>query len=113
MSSPGVSIGCDVPGVGRLLFSIPEALMFQAVQFIERREDPEPAETVLGDFDDETLAVESARAAKKAFKTTGSQDYAWWIVRRKGARLAEFIADSTSDKEFVLDLGSGELVEVT
>lgn len=87
--------------------------MFQAVQFIERRDEPEPTETVLGDFDDETRAVEKARAAKVAFKTTGSKDYAWWIVRRKGARLAEFIADSTSDKEFILDLGSGELVEVT
>lgn len=87
--------------------------MFQAVQFIERREGPEPTETVLGDFDDETQAVERARAAKEAFKVSGSKDYAWWIVRRKGAQLAEFIADSTSDKEFVLDLGSGELVEVT
>jgi hypothetical protein len=33
-------------------------------------------------------------------------------VRKTGARLAEFIADSTSNKEFVLDLSSGELVEV-
>ncbi|HZD23365.1 MAG TPA: hypothetical protein VE569_08200 [Acidimicrobiia bacterium] len=87
--------------------------MFEAVQFIEKREETEPTETVLGDFDDETRAVDAARAAKEAFQAEGSEDYAWWIVRRKGARLAEFIADSKSDKEFVLDLSSGELVELS
>jgi len=87
--------------------------MFEAVQFIELRDKPEPDETVLGDFGDEVDAVEAARAARFAFSETGSKDYAWWIVRKKGARLANFIADSKSNKEFVLDLSSGELVEVT
>jgi hypothetical protein len=86
--------------------------MFEAVQFIERRGAMEPEETVLAEFDVEVDAVESARAARITFTETGSDDYAWWIVRKKGARLANFIADSKSDKEFVLDLSSGELVEV-
>lgn len=86
--------------------------MFEAVQFIELREEAEPRETVLGEFDKEVNAVEAARAARQVFSEGGSDDYAWWIVRKKGARLANFIADSKSDKEFVLDLRSGELVEV-
>jgi hypothetical protein len=86
--------------------------MYEAVQFIERREVPGAEETVLGEHAQEIDAVESARAAKLAFAETGSEDYAWWIVREQGARLANFIADSKSDKEFVLDLSSGELIEV-
>ena len=86
--------------------------MFEAVQFVEKHGEFEPVETVLGEYDSESRAVDAARAAKDAFRATGSKDYAWWIVRKKGARLAEFIADSTSNKEFVLDLSSGELVEV-
>lgn len=87
--------------------------MFEAVQFIERRGLPEPDETVLGEYAGETAAIESARISRTMFMDHGSGDYAWWIVREKGARLANFIADSKSDKEFVLDLNSGELVEVT
>lgn len=86
--------------------------MFEAVQFVETRANPEPVETVLGEFEDEQEAVESSRNAKRKFLQDGSEDYAWWIVRKKGARLANFISDSTNDKEFVLDLSSGELVEV-
>jgi len=86
--------------------------MFEAVQFVEKHGEFEPVETLLGGFDSESPAVEAARAAKRSFQATESKDYAWWIVRKKGARLAEFIADSKSDKEFVLDLSSGELVEV-
>ena len=86
--------------------------MFEAVQFIEYRDVPEPEETVLGEHDEEMDAVEIARAARAQFMETGSDDYAWWVVRKKGARLANFISDSKSDKEFVLDLTSGELVEI-
>lgn len=87
--------------------------MFEAVQFIENRDTLETTETPLGEFDSETDAADAARAAKKVFAATGSPHYAWWIVRKQGAELAEFIADSTSDKEFILDLNSGELVEIT
>ena len=86
--------------------------MFEAVQFVERRDGPEPDETVLSEHDEEMDAVEVARAARAEFLKTGSDDYAWWIVRKKGARLSNFISDNKSDKEFVLDLTSGELVEI-
>lgn len=86
--------------------------MFEAVQFIEAKAGADPVETVLGEYDEEIAAVAAARMAKAEFALTGSQNYAWWIVRQTGARLANFIADSKSPKEFVLDLSSGELVEV-
>ncbi|MGD2042432.1 MAG: hypothetical protein PVJ28_02210 [Acidimicrobiia bacterium] len=86
--------------------------MFEAVQFVELRSEPTPRETILGEFEAEMGAVQAARQARDTFLSTGSDDYAWWIVREKGARLANFISDSTSGKEFVLDLSSGELVEV-
>lgn len=86
--------------------------MFEAVQYIDRKAEPTapPEETILGEFADETEAVDVARASRATF--TRSDDYAWWLVRQSGARLARWIADSRSDKEFVLDLTSGELVEV-
>ncbi len=86
--------------------------MFETVEFVELDRATEPSETVLGEFAEELDAIEAARAARDHYATTGSEDYAWWIVREKGARLANFIADSKSPKEFVLDLTSGELVEV-
>lgn len=86
--------------------------MFEAVQFIEFRGQPEPEETHLGEFEVELDAVEVARAARAEFMQSGAEEYAWWVVRQVGARLANFIADSKSPKEFVLDLTSGELVEV-
>lgn len=86
--------------------------MFEAVQFIELRGATSPKEISLGDFEEELDAVNAAREAKKDFSARGSEDYAWWIVREKGAQLANFISDSSSDKEFVLDLRSGELIEV-
>lgn len=86
--------------------------MFEAVQFIEYRNNPDPEETPLGEFEDEMDAVEVARTARDEFLQTGADEYAWWVVRQKGARLASFIADSKSKKEFVLDLTTGQLVEV-
>ncbi|MDP9494252.1 MAG: hypothetical protein M3P87_03335 [Actinomycetota bacterium] len=85
--------------------------MFEAVEFIELP-GREPSETVLGEFADEVEAVQAARAAKMGFASGDSKAYAWWVVRQQGAQLAHFIADSKSDKEFVLDLTSGQLVEV-
>jgi hypothetical protein len=86
--------------------------MFEAVEFIEAPGQPEPSETVLGEFTDEMDAVQMARTAKVAFAEGASKEYAWWVVRQQGAQLAHFIADSKSDKEFVLDLTSGQLIEV-
>lgn len=86
--------------------------MFEAVEFVETSRGAEPKETVLGEYENEREAVASAREAKLLFVQTGSQDYAWWLVRRQGAALAEFISDSKSDKEFIVDLNSGELIEI-
>lgn len=86
--------------------------MFEAVQFVEAKAGADPVETVLGEYGDEIEAVAAARGAKAEFSVTGSEAYAWWIVREAGAQLANFIADSKSSKEFVLDLTSGELIEV-
>lgn len=91
--------------------------MFEAVQFIEEevepgRPAPTPIEQILGTFDIEEHAVDRARAAREGFVTSGQTEFAWWVVRKQGARLANWIADSRSDREFVLDLTTGELVEV-
>ena len=86
--------------------------MYEAVQFIEVEGEAEPGQTVLGEFPNESEAVELVREARGKFLESGAEDYSWWVVRKKGATLAEFIADSKSAKEFVLDIRSGQLVEV-
>lgn len=86
--------------------------MFEAVEFIEEDSRSEPRETILGEFESEQDAVATAREGKTQFMASGSELYAWWVVRRKGAAVAEFISDSKSHKEFVLDLNSGELIEI-
>lgn len=86
--------------------------MFEAVEFIDRKAHPgaPPEERLLGTFPVEADAVTVARLERERF--SNSEDYAWWIVRQQGARLARWIADSRSTKEFALDLTSGELIEV-
>jgi hypothetical protein len=86
--------------------------VYEAVQFIEVEGEAEPVQTVLGEFSNESEAVELVREARGKFLESGADDYSWWVVRKKGATLAEFIADSKSAKEFVLDIRSGQLVEV-
>jgi hypothetical protein len=86
--------------------------MFEAVEFVEVKGKEEPDQRVLGSFDDELEAVNSARAAKVAHAESADPAFAWWVVRQPGARLAQFISDSRSTKEFVLDLSTGQLVEV-
>lgn len=86
--------------------------MYEAVQFIEVEGLAEPVQTILGEFADEGLAVELVRTTRSSFHESGAEEYAWWVVRKQGATLAEFIADSKSNKEFVLDIRSGQLVEV-
>ncbi len=86
--------------------------MFEAVEFTEVRGSEEPNQKILGEFPDEVTAVEAARDAKSLFTESESDDFAWWVVRQPGAKLAQFISDSRSDKEFVLDLTTGQLIEV-
>jgi hypothetical protein len=88
--------------------------VFEAVEFIELRDRPGAPvqENALGTFADEPSALTAARKARQTFTEAGRDDYAWWIVRQPGARLARWIADNRSGKEYVLDLTSGQLVEV-
>ncbi|MGH8945928.1 MAG: hypothetical protein ACRDVL_07255 [Acidimicrobiia bacterium] len=85
--------------------------MYEVVEFVEVRGQAAPTETVVGVYSDETLAVAGARRARSWFITSGRDDYAWWIVRTVGKKVAAFIADSRSDKEFVLDLTTNQLVD--
>lgn len=84
--------------------------MFEAVEFIEDGADV--SEHVLGAFSDEHQAMARARVARSAHLSGGREGYAWWVVREQGATLARWIADSRSDREFELDLTTGELNEV-
>ena len=86
--------------------------MFEAVEFVEPHLPPGAAisQRLIGTFEVEEDAVNSARNAREAFGK--SEDYAWWIVRREGAQLSRWIADNRSHKEFVLDLRTGTLVEL-
>jgi hypothetical protein len=88
-------------------------MSYEAVESIDPRDHPGApvAETILGTYELEDDAIAVARAAREAFLESGSLDYAWWIVRVPGMTVARWIADSSSNKEFVLDLRSGELVE--
>ncbi len=88
--------------------------MYEVVEHRERRDRPgsAPEQRTLGRFDSAAEALVQGRVAWKAFEATGSDDYAWWVVKREGADLAEWIADSRSSKEYVVDLTSGQLVEI-
>lgn len=95
-----------------------KGLMYEAVEFVEvwGRVGGTPAVArprVLGLFETQVAAAEAARSARAEFRRGGRRDFAWWVVRAEGSPLAEWIADAHSDKEFVLDLLSGELIEVT
>ncbi len=95
-----------------------ESMTFEAVEFIELtfqpgRPAPPPRETVIGEFESEDEAVGHARIARRAFQAAqGDVRYAWWLVRQPGSQLANWIADSASEREFVLDLRSGQLIEL-
>jgi hypothetical protein len=86
--------------------------MFEAVEFKEVRGSEDPDERILGEYPNERAAVDAAREAKTLFAESGTDVFAWWVVRQPGAPLAQFISDSKSEKEFVLDLTTGQLIEV-
>ena len=90
--------------------------MYEAVEFTDTgptSADPTPSQTILGEFDEFEEAVKAARAARESHGTDRSATtYRWWLVRKPGAQLAEWIADSRNDKEFMLDVRTGQLVEI-
>lgn len=86
--------------------------MFEAVEYVEATGSA-IEERLIGVFPAEALAVDAARSRRLDHQAVGDRTrYVWWVVRRPGARVAEWIADSRSEREFVLDLRSGRLVEV-
>ena len=99
-------------------FLAEEEMTFEVVEFIELtfqpgRSMPPPSEVIVGTFDSEDGAVTAARAARDLYiKENGARRDAWWLVRHPGSQLATWISDASSDREFVLDLRSGQLVEI-
>ncbi len=91
---------------------------YEVVEFVEMafqpgRSMPPPAQNVIGQYDTEDEAVLAARAAREHYVAEkGHRRDAWWLVRQPGSQLATWIADASSEREFVLDLRTGQLVEV-
>ncbi len=91
--------------------------MFETIEYIEVERgrggrNPAPYQRVVGTFEVEAEAIEAGRAARSELLEKDGEAYAWWVVRKVGAPIAQWIADSHNPREFVLDLTSGELVEV-
>lgn len=89
--------------------------MYEAVEYVEEEVDGLPTgvslERPLGTFATEKEAVAAARAARDAY--TGRHEYAWWIARLQGERVASWIADSRSGREFVMDLSKEQIVDLS
>ena len=91
--------------------------MFQMVRYVEEeiepgRVAPVPTELEIGRYSTEPLAVAADRDSMAEFSQSGRSEYAWWIVRQDGEQLANWIADSRTRREFVVDLTTSRLVEV-
>ncbi len=91
--------------------------MFRTVCYVEEevepgRVAPVPTEIDLGEFPTEAEAVTVARASMAEYLTARRTEYAWWIVRARGQELASWIADSRTQREFMVDLTTSRLVEV-
>jgi hypothetical protein len=87
-------------------------MLYEAVENVELRDRPvrHSKSESSAPWSPKTRRSNSV-ARPPGFAESGRHDYAWWIVREPGMTLARWIADSTTSKEFVLDLRSGELVE--
>lgn len=88
--------------------------MYEVVEFTEVRALPgtPPVQRLLGNFALAQDALEQGRAAWRATLEVGTDDYVWWVVKRQGAELAEWIADSRSAKEYVVDVRTGQLIQL-
>lgn len=91
--------------------------MFQTVRYVEEEIEPGriapiPTEIEIGRYRTEPRAVAAARASMAEYFAAGRPEYAWWIVRQDGAQLANWIADSRTRREFVVDLTTSKLVQV-
>jgi hypothetical protein len=81
---------------------------YEAVQFVNRRAHLGPAviEDQLGEFDQLEDAIAAARSAWTDFKPTPNRPEAWWVVRAPGSLRVDWIAESGSTQERVIDLRS-------
>jgi hypothetical protein len=91
--------------------------MYQTVRYVEEEIEPGriapiPTEFEVGKYQTEHRAVAAARASMAEYFRAGRPEYAWWIVREEGAQLANWIADSRTRREFVVDLTTSKLVQV-
>ena len=88
--------------------------MYETIEYVEEETDGIPTgtsvERLLGVFESEREAVERARAARAAYGDR--HEYAWWIVREQGGRIALWIGDSRSGREFVVDVTKEEVVDL-
>jgi hypothetical protein len=88
--------------------------MYEAIEYIEEEENGLPTgtslERVLGTFETEDGGVAAARDAM--IRYGDRHEYAWWIVRKQGERIAAWIADSRSGREFLMDLTKEEIVDL-
>jgi hypothetical protein len=89
-----------------------ELIEFRESAFEFGKEFTGTHELHLGTFDGEKEAIAAGRAAWAAFRQSGSNDVAWWIVRKPGETLARWIADGASGTEQVLDLTTNRLVSL-
>ncbi len=90
---------------------------FEAVEFVEPcfgpgESFPGTLERRIGVYDAEREAITAAREAWRSHRASGSRDVAWWVVRIPGETMVQWIADSRSSMERVLDLRSHQLIEV-
>jgi len=87
---------------------------YETIEYVEEEVDGIPTgtsvETLLGVFESENEAVARARAARAAYGDR--HEYAWWIAREQGGRIALWIGDSRSGREFVVDVTKEEVVDL-
>jgi hypothetical protein len=89
--------------------------LYEALEYVEEERDGVPTgasrEVLLGTFATEGEAIAAARAARAAYGDR--HEYAWWIARRQGDRIASWIADSHSGREFVMDISKEQIIDLS
>ncbi len=92
-------------------------MAFEVVEFCEPAPQPgQPfpgtSQIVLGEFDDEKVAIDTARTRWRDMRAADTADVMWWIVRVPGETRARWVADRSSNEEQILDLNTMEMVKV-
>jgi hypothetical protein len=92
-------------------------MAFEVVEFCEPAPQPgQPfagtSETLLGEYQDEKIAIDAARTRWREMRVADTADVMWWIVRVPGESRARWVADRSSNEEQILDLTTMEMVRV-